>query len=208
MRRASVAGNITHALLAQHQHAVIAAAAAVVPPAVLLGSTHGVAVLVRVQTDGRAYIPSIGSMLTRPTPRGSSLRPADRPRGPGAVSGPHHRGRPDLLVPEQFRLVLGGLLLAAHRFPWASGSVLAGGHDGLKNRREVGAVDADDPGVDPVRLQLARRDQPSNTTFRNGEPLGGVVQSDQFSQLLCSSLLIAASCGWFVSDDDTGTGAR
>jgi hypothetical protein len=70
------------------------------------------------------------------------------------VAGPHHRGRPDLLVPEQFRLVLGGLLLAAHRFPWASGSVLAGGHDGLKNRREVGAVDTDDPGVDLYAFSL------------------------------------------------------
>ncbi|MCV7100893.1 MULTISPECIES: DUF2637 domain-containing protein [Mycobacterium] len=52
---ASVAGNIAHAVLAEPGHALIAAAAAVVPPAVLLGSTHGVALLVRTRTVGATY---------------------------------------------------------------------------------------------------------------------------------------------------------
>jgi hypothetical protein len=52
---ASVAGNIAHAVLAEPGHAPIAATAAVVPPAVLLGSTHGVALLVRTRTVGVTY---------------------------------------------------------------------------------------------------------------------------------------------------------
>lgn len=52
---ASVAGNIAHAVLAAPSHAPIAAAAAVVPPAVLLCSTHGVALLVRARTVGATY---------------------------------------------------------------------------------------------------------------------------------------------------------
>jgi hypothetical protein len=52
---ASVAGNIAHALLAAPAHAVIAVPASVVPPAVLLTSTHGVALLVRTRTVGAAY---------------------------------------------------------------------------------------------------------------------------------------------------------
>jgi hypothetical protein len=51
---ASVAGNILHAMLAQPQHAVIAATAAVVPLSVLLGSMHGVALLVRVRGESNA----------------------------------------------------------------------------------------------------------------------------------------------------------
>jgi hypothetical protein len=52
---ASVAGNIAHAVLAEPGHALIAATAAVVPPAVLLGSTHGVALPVRTRTVGATY---------------------------------------------------------------------------------------------------------------------------------------------------------
>jgi hypothetical protein len=53
---ASIAGNVEHALLNTAAGSpVIAAAAAVVPPAVLLGSTHGVALLVRARTAGWAY---------------------------------------------------------------------------------------------------------------------------------------------------------
>jgi uncharacterized protein DUF2637 len=52
---ASVAGNIAHAVLAHPGHALIAATAAVVPPAVLLGATHGVALLVRARTGGAIY---------------------------------------------------------------------------------------------------------------------------------------------------------
>jgi len=52
---ASVAGNVAHAVLAEPGHALIAATAAVVPPAVLLGSTHGVALLVRTRTVGATY---------------------------------------------------------------------------------------------------------------------------------------------------------
>lgn len=52
---ASVAGNIAHAVLAHPGHAPIAATAAVVPPAVLLGATHGVALLVRSRTHGATY---------------------------------------------------------------------------------------------------------------------------------------------------------
>jgi hypothetical protein len=52
---ASVAGNIAHAVLAHPDHAQIAALAAVVPPAVAVGSTHGVAVLVRTRTVGAAH---------------------------------------------------------------------------------------------------------------------------------------------------------
>lgn len=42
-------------MLAEPHHAVIAAVAAVVPPAVLLGATHGLALLVRARTAGWAY---------------------------------------------------------------------------------------------------------------------------------------------------------
>lgn len=52
---ASVAGNVTHAVLAGPPSPIIAAAAAVVPPAVQLCATHGVAVLVRSRTTGVAY---------------------------------------------------------------------------------------------------------------------------------------------------------
>jgi hypothetical protein len=52
---ASVAGNIAHAVLAHPGHARIAATAAVIPPAVLLGATHGVALLVRSRTHGATY---------------------------------------------------------------------------------------------------------------------------------------------------------
>jgi hypothetical protein len=52
---ASVAGNVAHAVLSQPEHAPIAATAAVIPPAVLLGATHGVALLVRSRTHGATY---------------------------------------------------------------------------------------------------------------------------------------------------------
>jgi len=52
----SVAGNVTHAIINAPRGAVaLAAAAAVVPPAVLLGSTHSVAVLVRTRRLGTSY---------------------------------------------------------------------------------------------------------------------------------------------------------
>lgn len=52
----SVAGNVTHAVLNTSGETVgLAAAAAVVPPAVLLGSTHSVAVLVRTRRVGFTY---------------------------------------------------------------------------------------------------------------------------------------------------------
>jgi|GEM_PF-2718619 len=50
---ASVAGNIAHALLAAPDHASIAAAASVVPPAVLLTSTPGVALRLLREAPGR-----------------------------------------------------------------------------------------------------------------------------------------------------------
>lgn len=53
---ASVAGNITHAVLAASAGSTaVAAAAAVVPPVVLLAATHGVAMLVRTRTVGATY---------------------------------------------------------------------------------------------------------------------------------------------------------
>jgi hypothetical protein len=52
---ASVAGNVAHAVLTHPEHAPIAATAAVIPPAVLLGATHGVALLVRSRTHGATY---------------------------------------------------------------------------------------------------------------------------------------------------------
>ncbi|WP_375486236.1 DUF2637 domain-containing protein [uncultured Mycobacterium sp.] len=53
---ASVAGNVTHAVLSAPAATVaLSAAAAVVPPAVLLGSTHSVALLVRTRPLGFAY---------------------------------------------------------------------------------------------------------------------------------------------------------
>lgn len=52
---ASVCGNVAHAVLAQPHHAGVAATAAVVPPAVLLGATHGVALLVRSRAGGAVY---------------------------------------------------------------------------------------------------------------------------------------------------------
>jgi hypothetical protein len=52
----SVAGNVTHAIINAPRGAVaLAAAAAVVPPAVLLGSTHSVAVLVKTRRLGASY---------------------------------------------------------------------------------------------------------------------------------------------------------
>ena len=52
----SVAGNVTHAIMNAPRGAVaLAAAAAVVPPAVLLGSTHSVAVLVKTRRLGASY---------------------------------------------------------------------------------------------------------------------------------------------------------
>jgi hypothetical protein len=53
---ASVAGNVAHAVLnAPKGSAALAAAAAVVPPAVLLGSTHSVAQLVKARRIGPTY---------------------------------------------------------------------------------------------------------------------------------------------------------
>jgi hypothetical protein len=53
---ASIAGNVVHAILnAPKESTALAAAAAVVPPAVLLGSTHSVALLVRARRTGAAY---------------------------------------------------------------------------------------------------------------------------------------------------------
>lgn len=52
---ASVAGNIAHEVLGTPRHATIAATVAVVPPAVLLGSTHGVALLVHSRTSSATY---------------------------------------------------------------------------------------------------------------------------------------------------------
>jgi hypothetical protein len=52
----SVAGNVAHAVLTAPSATVrLAAAAAVVPPAVLLGSTHSVALLVRTRRVGFSY---------------------------------------------------------------------------------------------------------------------------------------------------------
>jgi hypothetical protein len=52
----SVAGNVAHAVLTAPMGTVrLAAAAAVVPPAVLLGSTHSVALLVRARRVGLNY---------------------------------------------------------------------------------------------------------------------------------------------------------
>lgn len=53
---ASVAGNVAHAILnAPKGTATLAAAASVVPPVVLLGSTHSVALLVRAEQTSRIY---------------------------------------------------------------------------------------------------------------------------------------------------------
>jgi Protein of unknown function (DUF2637) len=52
----SVAGNVTHAIMnAPPATVALAAAAAVVPPAVLLGSTHSVALLLRTRRAGASY---------------------------------------------------------------------------------------------------------------------------------------------------------
>jgi Protein of unknown function (DUF2637) len=52
----SVAGNVTHAIMTAPRATVaLAAAAAVVPPAVLLGSTHSVALLVKTRRAGASY---------------------------------------------------------------------------------------------------------------------------------------------------------
>jgi hypothetical protein len=51
----SVAGNVAHAVLTAPSGTVRLAAAAVVPPAVLLGSTHSVALLVRTRRVGFTY---------------------------------------------------------------------------------------------------------------------------------------------------------
>jgi hypothetical protein len=52
----SVAGNVTHAIMtAPRAMVALAAAAAVVPPAVLLGSTHSVALLIKTRRVGASY---------------------------------------------------------------------------------------------------------------------------------------------------------
>src|ERR1700758_1433804 len=52
----SLAGNVTHAIMnAPDATVALAAAAAVVPPAVLLGSTHSVALLVKTRRAGASY---------------------------------------------------------------------------------------------------------------------------------------------------------
>src|ERR1700756_1073088 len=52
----SVAGNVTHAVMnAPRGTVALAAAAAVVPPAVLLGSTHSVALLIKMRRLGVTY---------------------------------------------------------------------------------------------------------------------------------------------------------
>jgi hypothetical protein len=52
----SVAGNVTHAIMtAPRPMVALAAAAAVVPPAVLLGSTHSVALLIKTRRAGASY---------------------------------------------------------------------------------------------------------------------------------------------------------
>src|ERR1700756_3461061 len=52
----SVAGNVTHAIMtAPRAMVALAAAAAVVPPAVLLGSTHSVALLIKTRRTGGCY---------------------------------------------------------------------------------------------------------------------------------------------------------
>jgi hypothetical protein len=62
---ASIAANVAHALLnTSTGNAGIAAGAAVVPPAVLLGSTHGVSLLVRARTAGWAYWSALGMTVT------------------------------------------------------------------------------------------------------------------------------------------------
>jgi hypothetical protein len=53
---ASVAGNVVHAILNSPKgSAGLTAAAAVVPPIVVLGSTHSVALLVKARRSGLAY---------------------------------------------------------------------------------------------------------------------------------------------------------
>jgi hypothetical protein len=61
----SVAGNVTHAVLnAPAGTVIVAAAAALVPPMVLLGATHSVALLVRTRGDtGLAYWCALAMML-------------------------------------------------------------------------------------------------------------------------------------------------
>ena len=52
----SLAGNVTHAIMTAPRATVaLAAAAAVVPPAVLLGSTHSVALLIKTRRAGASY---------------------------------------------------------------------------------------------------------------------------------------------------------
>jgi hypothetical protein len=62
---ASIAANVTHAVLtAPRGSAALAAAAAVVPPAVLLGSTHSVALLVRARRRGPSYWSALAMTIT------------------------------------------------------------------------------------------------------------------------------------------------
>ena len=61
---ASVAGNVAHAWFnTVAANAAVAAVAAVVPPAVLLGATHGVALMVRTQIAGRTFTVAIGLLV-------------------------------------------------------------------------------------------------------------------------------------------------
>lgn len=60
----SVAGNVTHAVAhAGGRHGVVAALAAVVPPAVLLAATHGLALMIRTSIAGRLYRCALGLTL-------------------------------------------------------------------------------------------------------------------------------------------------
>lgn len=51
----SIAGNVAHAVLNTTGSPIIAALASVVPPAVLLAATHGLAVMVRTQIAGKLF---------------------------------------------------------------------------------------------------------------------------------------------------------
>ena len=81
----SLAGNVTHALLAAPQGSRwLAAAVAMVAPTVLLAAVHGIAVLAKVNASGAVYRVSVAA--TGALAVGAfvlELRRAERPRGDG-----------------------------------------------------------------------------------------------------------------------------
>jgi hypothetical protein len=124
-------------------------------------------------------------------------------------------GVPIFLSQSRFRLVLGGLLLAAyrHRFPFGGVSghrvqYLPVGTTGRSAFARSSSL------MRIVRALIMTAGSVPDEINRRTDRLEMASRSAASSKVisfptLCSPLLIAASYGWFMpADDDSGTGAR